>query len=171
MDCNCKKPAKTEYIGDLPVDNLDSLPEAFLAERDIINPDTGEEKLVIVRVPSAKIFGNGATMDNVTTIEPNNTIEIPENQVLAGRIVNNANYNTVELADATHKPDFIIVGKVADQLLIQSTGFIYIPNGHQYVVGADYYVGEGGLPTTDNTSGFKLFKPISSTKLVITLGQ
>lgn len=170
MNCDCDKPIKTTFIGDVPVDNLDTLPDAIIAERDVIDPATGENKIIMVRVPSQKLFGNG-TMDNVTTIEPNNTIEVPENQVLAGRIVNNGSYNVVELTTATTKPDFIIVGSLVDQLLIQSTGFIYIPNGHEYVVGVDYYSGVNGLPTTDDTSGHKLFKPISSTKLVITLGQ
>lgn len=171
MSCNCEKKAtKTKFIGDIPVDNLDSLPDAILAERDVVDPETGEHTIVMVRVPAQKLFGQG-TMDNITTIEPNNTIEIPEDMVLAGRIVNNGSYNVVELTTATSKPDFIIVGKLADQLLIQSTGFIYMPNGHQFVIGADYYSGEDGLPTTNDASGHKLFKPISSTKLVITLGQ
>lgn len=169
-DCNCNKEQTTTYIGEVAVDNLESLPDYILAERDVVEPKTGDTKIVMVRVPSQKLFGNG-TLDNVTTVEPNNTIEVPENQVLAGRIQNNGNYNVVELTTATSQPDFIITGNLADQLLIQSTGFIYIPNGHQYIVGAQYYSGEDGLPTTNDASGYKLFKPISSTKLVITLGQ
>lgn len=170
MTCDCNKKTKTEYIGNVPVDNLDPLRDAILAERDVVDQNTGETLITMVRVPAQKLFGQG-TLDNVTTIEPNNAIEVPENQVLAGRVQNNGNYNVVELTTATSQPDFIIIGKLADQLLIQSTGFIYLPNEHQYVVGAQYYSGENGLPTTDDTSGHKLFKPISSTKLVITLGQ
>lgn len=167
-DCKCKKQGiTTQYIGDMPVDNLDSLPDAILAERDIVNPATGENRTVLVRVPAQKLFGSG-TMDNVTTIEPNNEIEVPDGQVRCGKIVNNGSYNTVELTDT---PDFLIVGKLADLLLIQSTGFVYFPNGHEFIVGADYYAGADGLPTTNDELGNKIFKPISATKLVITLGQ
>lgn len=166
----CGKPIETVYLGNLPVDTLDSLPAYMLAERDVVDTNTSKTIRSITRIPAAKLFGGG-TMDNVTTIEPNNTIEVPENQVLAARIVNNASYNTVELTTATSQPDFIVIGKLADQLLIQNAGFIYIPDGHTYVIGADYYSGEDGLPTTDSASGHKIFKPISSTKLAITLGQ
>lgn len=167
---DCNKGITTTYVGEIPVDTLDSLPDYVLTERDVEDLNTGKTIRSLTRTPGAKLFGGG-NFDNVTTIEPNNTIEVPENQVLAGRIVNNGSYNTVELTNATSQPDFIILGVLGSQLLVQSTGFVYMPNGHQYVVGAQYYSGEDGMPTTDSTSGYKLFKPISSTKLVLTLGQ
>lgn len=167
---DCDKAIKTTYVGNVPVDTLDSVPDYVLTERDVEDPNTGKTIRSLTRTPGAKLFGGG-NFDNVITLEANNAIEVPENQVLAGRIVNNGSYNTVELTTASTQPDFIILGKLGDQVLIQSTGFVYMPNGHQYVVGADYYAGENGMPTTDSASGYKLFKPISSTKLVLTLGQ
>ena len=163
----CKKPLQTAYIGDIAVDNLDSLPDYILAERDVVDANTGKTIRSMVRVPGAKLFGGGTT-DNQTTIEPNNTIEVPENQVLAGKIVNNGSYNTVELSDGA--TDFLIIRNLGDLLVIQNTGFVYFPEGHQYIVGQQYYAGENGLPTTSNESGVKLFKPISTTKLAINLG-
>ncbi len=165
---DCKKPLETVYLGDIPVDTLDALPSYMLAERDIVDPNTDKTIRSITRIPAAKLFGGG-TMDNITTIEPNNTIEVPENQVLAGRIVNNGSYNTVELTSS--EADFLIVGKVGDQLLIQNSGFVYFPEGHQYIVGQLYYSGENGMPTTSPDSGYKLFRAISTTKLAIKLGQ
>lgn len=167
---NCNKPIQTTYIGEIAIDTLDSIPDYMLAERDVVDSNTGKTIRSMVRVPAAKLFGGG-TMDNVTTIEPNNTITVPEKQVLAGRVVNNGGYNTVELTTATSTPDFLIVGKLGDLLLIQNTGFVYIPEGHEYIVGQTYYSGANGLPTTATTSGHKLFKAISSTKLAILLGQ
>ena len=164
---SCNKPLQTAYIGDIAVDTLDSLPDYMIAERDVVDQKTGKTIRSMVRIPGAKLFGGG-TMDNVTTIEPNNTIEVPENQVLAGRIVNNGSYNTVELASAD--TDFLIIGNLGDQLLIQNTGFAYFPEGHQYIVGQQYYTGENGIPVTSPESGVKLFKPISTTKLAINLG-
>lgn len=166
---NCGKPIETVYLGDLPIDTLDKLPDYMLAERDVTDPNTGKTIRSITRIPAGKLFAGG-TLDNITTIEPNATIEVPENQVLAARITNNGSSNTVELTTATTEPDFLIVGKMADMLLIQNTGFVYIPEGHQYIVGAQYYSGEDGMPTTNDASGHKLFKPISSTKLAINLG-
>lgn len=167
---NCGKPLETVYLGDLPVDTLSSLPSYMLAERDVADKNTGKVVRSITRVPAERLFGGG-TLDNVTTIEPNNEIEVPENQVLCGRIVNNGSFNTVELTTASNQPDFLIIGNLADQLLIQNSGFIYIPEGHRYIVGAQYYAGENGIPTTNDASGHKVFKPISSTKLAVTLGQ
>lgn len=171
-DCNCcKKKLTTESIVDQPIDELESLPDYILAERIVINEATGNTRHVMTRVPSAKLFGSG-TMDNVTTIEPNNDeIEVGENTVLAARLVNNGSYNSVELTTDSTEPDFLIIGKLGTDLLIQSTGFVYFPNGHQYIAGQTYYSSEDGEPTTSSTSGHKLFKAISSTKLVIKLGQ
>ena len=167
---DCKKPIETMYIGDVAIDTLDSVPDYILAERDVVDPNTNKTTRSMVRVPGQKLFGSG-NLDNVTTIEPNNTISVPENQVLAGKIVNNGSYNTVELAGTSDEVDFLIVGKLTEQqLLIQNTGFVYFPNGHQYIVGQTYYSGANGVPTTA-TGGRKLFKPISTTKLAIKLGQ
>lgn len=168
-NCN-KKPLATTYIGDVAVDTLDSVPDYILAERDVVDPNTDQTVRSMVRVPGQKLFGGG-NLDNVTTIEPNNTIEVPENQVLAGRVVNNGSYNTVELTTASTTPDFLIIGTLADQLLIQNAGFVYIPEGHSYIVGQQYYSSANGLPTTSSASGHKLFKAISTTKLAINLGQ
>lgn len=165
-DCD-KKPIDVTYIGDVPVDTLDSIPDFMIAERDVVDNNTGRTVRSMVRVPGEKLFGGG-TLDNVTTIEPNNEIEIPENQVRAAKVVNNGSYNTVELAEGA--TDFLAIGKMGDLLLIQNAGFVYFPNGHQYIVGQQYYAGEGGVPTTSSASGAKLFKAISTTKLAINLG-
>ena len=94
MECN--KKIETIYAADIPVDNLDALPDYIWAERAVANENTGKIRYTPVRVPADKLFGGG-NFDNVTTIEPNNTITVPENQVRACRIVNNGSYNTVEL--------------------------------------------------------------------------
>lgn len=166
---DCKKPLATTYIGDIGIDNLDSLPDYILAERDVVDPNTDKTIRSMVRVPGAKLFGGG-TMDNVTTLEPNNTITVPESQVLSARIVNNGSYNTVELTSASSAPDFLVIGTLGDLVLVQNAGFVYIPEGHQYLVGQQYYSGEDGMPTTSSASGHKIFKPISTTKLAINLG-
>lgn len=169
MDCD-KKNLATTYIGAIPVDTLDSTPDYVLTERDVEDPNTGKIIRSMTRTPGAKLFGGGS-FDGQTVIEPNNEIEVQESQPLGARIVNNGNYNTVELSDIGQPVDFLIIRKMGTMLVIQASGFVYYPEGHQFIVGQDYWLSDSGLPTTDPTSGVKLFKPISSTKLVITLGR
>lgn len=65
-----------------------------------------------------------------------------------------------------------MLGFSTDLLLVQSTGIVNILEGHDYIVGAQYYnsTDGSGEPTTDATSGQKLFIPISKTQLAINLG-
>lgn len=167
---NCNKPLQTTYIGDVPVDNLDSVPDYMLAERDVIDPNTNQTVRTMVRVPGEKLFGGG-TLDNVTTIEPNAEIEVSEGQPIPAYVSNEGSYNIVRVADENHAPLFFVIGKLGTLLLIQNTGFIFYPNGHKYIIGQQYYLNtEDGTPTTNDASGVKLFVPISTTKLAINLG-
>lgn len=164
----CKKPVEVQYLGSLPIDDLEQLPEFFLCERDVLDPCTGNTIRSIVRVPSGKLFPQ-ANMDNVVVLEPNNTaIEIPEDQVRAIYIENAGSAYIMKYADTTHAPVALALGKLNDLVLTQNTGIVNIPNSHSYIVGAQYYVGENGEPTT-TPSDYKLFIPISSTKLAINM--
>lgn len=167
MSCNTK--VNTISIKDVPVDNLASLPDYFIAERDLPDEATGNTIATPVRVPSERIFPN-ANNDNVTGLEINNaSITVPENQVRAGYVANEPGANIVRYADASHPAVFLMLGLHTDNIMrIQNTGFVNIPEGHQYIPGATYYVGENGEPVTDSTiTGQKLFIPISDTKLAI----
>jgi len=47
---------------------------------------------------------------------------------------------------------------------------VNLPGGHDYIVDAQYYLGENGEPVTDaSITGQPLFVPISNTKLAVTL--
>lgn len=167
MSCNNK--VKTVNIADVAIDTLASLPDYFLAERDITDDATGNIVRTPVRVPSATIFPN-ANNDNVIGLAVNNTaITVPENQVRAGYIQNMPGANVMQYADATHKALFLMLGLHTDNIMrIQNAGFVIIPEGHSYIPGSTYYVGENGEPVTDSTiSGQKLFTPLSSTVLAL----
>lgn len=170
MDCN--QPVKTEYIANVPIDNLADLPDFILAERDIEDVTTGNIARTFVRVPAEKLFPNG-NYANVAAIQANNTaLDIPDNEVRAGYVANEGSANVAKYADADHAPVFLMLGFSTDLLLVQSTGIINIMEGHPYIVGAQYYAAADGSgePVTDATSGQKLFIPISSTQLAINLG-
>lgn len=170
MDCN--NPAKTEYIGNVPLDTLATLPDYILAERDVEDVTTGNIARTFVRVPAQKLFPNG-NYANVAAIQANNTaIDVPEGQVRAGYVANEGSANIVKYADENHAPIFLMLGFSTDLLLVQSTGIVNILEGHDYIVGAQYYASADGTgePVTDPTSGQKLFIPISSTQLAINIG-
>lgn len=171
MSCP-QKPIQTEYLGDLQIDSLDLLPEFLIAERDVTDPNSGDVVRALVRVPTGRLFPNG-NYDNVTTLNPNNEdIVIPENQVRAGTIVNLASVNQVQYADAEKPAHFLMIGTLAGMVLIQNCGVVNIPAGHQYIVGADYYVGENGEPTTDSSiTGQHLFYALSKTQLAVEISH
>lgn len=168
---NCNNKVETVNIGDIAIDTLASLPDYLLGERDVTDDATGVIKRTPVRVPSAKLFPN-ANNDNVIGLAVNNNaITVPENQVRAGYISNEPGALVMKYADASNHADFLMLGLHTDNIMrVQSTGFVIIPEGHQYIPSAQYYLGENGEPVTDSTiTGQKLFKPMSSTVLEINM--
>lgn len=166
----CKKSYEVQYLGDLPVDDLDNIADYFLAERDVLDPSTGNPVRSIVRVPGKKLFPN-ANMDNIVTLTANNpSITVPENQVRAVYVANENNSAIMHYATTEHPATMLAVGTMADYILAQASGFVNIPEGHGLIIGAQYYVGNDGEPVTDSAvTGQKLFIPVSSTKLLINM--
>ena len=169
---SCDNKVETVNIANVAIDTLASLPDYILAERDITDGSTGNIKRTPVRVPSAKLFPN-ANNDNVIGLAINNTaITVPENQVRAGYVENAVGANIMKYAGAGHAATFLMLGLHVDNVMrVQNTGFVNIPAGHSYIVGAQYYVGENGEPVTDaSITGQKLFIPVSGTVLAINMG-
>lgn len=166
---NCNQSVETQDISQLPVDNLISLPDYFIAERDVMQESTGNVKRSFVRVPTGKIFPHANT-DNIFGVEINNSaVEVPENQVRAVYVKNTGSAYVMDYADADHAPVMLAIGKANDQIMMcQNCGVVNIPEGHNYIVGQQYYVGEEGEPVTEE-GGAELFIPISNTQLAINL--
>lgn len=168
-DCNPK--VKTINIADVAIDNIAELPQFFLAERDVEDITTGNIVRTPVRVRSSDIFPN-ANNDNVIALAINNSgIDVPAGQVRAGYVENGVGANMIQYAGESHAAVFLMLGKHADNLMrVQNTGFVNIPEGHQYIVDAQYYLGENGQPVTDSSiTGQKLFIPVSNTKLAVNM--
>ena len=170
MKPDCAKNVEIQDIADVPIDNIETIPDYFITERDIVDPSTGNTIRSFTRTPGAKILPNG-TLDNVVAFESNNTaLVVPENQVRGVRVVNTGSADVMQYADTSHRPSMIAIGKTAGGLVLcQNCGFINIPNGHEYSIDVQYYQGDDGEPTTDSTSGFKLFKPVSRTRLAVNM--
>lgn len=173
MTCN-KKPCEqmeVQELVDLPIDNLDSLPEFLLAERAILDGATGKVMHSITRVPAQTLFPNGNNA-NIFPLDGNNpSIEIIEGQPIPAYVQNEVTHNIVYPADGTHPAQFLIVGKQGDTLLCQATGVINVLGNHQYTVGQTYYRSKtAGEVTTDaNQTGQKLFYVASQSKLIVKL--
>lgn len=158
----CNKPYTITHIADLDIDDLATIPDYFLGIRSLESPTDGSTIYTPVRVPGARVMPTG-NLANVTAITANNeALEIPENQVLAGFLDAEPGGNVMKLADENHDAMFLMIGNYTNgKMLIQTTGFLTIPNGHQYIPLQQYYLGNNGEPVTDETiTGQKLFIPL-----------
>lgn len=159
--CN-NQPYSIESVMNVDIDDLATPPDYFFGVRVITDPSTGAKFGTPVRVPGAKVMPTG-NMANVTAIDTNNpALEIPKGQVRAGYIDTQPGGNVIRLADETHAALFLMLGEYTNgRMLIQTTGFLTINEGHQYLVGVQYYLGTAGEPVTDATvTGQKLFIPL-----------
>ena len=107
---------------------------------------------------------------NVTAMNTNNTeLVVPDNQVLAGYLDAQPGGNVMRPADNTHRAMFLMIKNYTNgKMLIQTTGFLTIPAGHQYIPLQQYYLGENGQPVTDSSiTGQKLFIPLDDYTLNI----
>lgn len=169
-DCNCNKtPYTVTNISEVDIDDLATTPDYFIGVRALKSPTDGNTIYTPVRIPGARVMPTG-NLANVTALTTNNTsLEVPEGQVLAGYYNVQPGGNVMELASNAHKAMFLMIGNYTDgKMLVQTTGFLNIPKGHQYIVGTQYYLGENGQPVTDSTiTGQKLFVPLDEYTLNI----
>lgn len=167
-NCNNKK-MDVQYLGDVQIDTLADLPENLLAERVTEDELSGDTIHSLVRIPTKRIVPNG-NLDNIFLVPANNDeLEVPAGQVKAVSMAQVGSSYSVVPASDEHTTLFIMVGRDGNNVLAQNSGVINILCGHDYVLLAQYYRGEDGEPTTDSTSGEKLFIPISKTQLLVNM--
>lgn len=166
---DCNKPYTTTHISNIDIDDLATVPDYFMAVRAVEDKSTGNTIYTPVRVPGARVMPTG-NLANVTAIDTNNPeLVIPENQVRAGYIDTQPGGNIMKNAGPNNAAKFIMVDNYTNgKMLIQTTGFLNIPNGHQYDIMSQYYLGENGEPVTDSSiTGQKLFVPLDDFTLNI----
>lgn len=163
-DCSCnKKPYTVEHILDVDIDELGTPVDYFIGVRTVEDPSTGAVVASPVRVPGEKVLPTGS-MQNVVALDTNNAaLEVPTGQVLGGYYDVQPGGNVMRLAGNGHQAQFLMVANYTGQrMLVQTTGFLDIKAGHQYVVGLQYYLGADGQPVTDSSvTGQKLFVPLN----------
>lgn len=171
-DCNCnQKPYTVESIHNVDIDDLATIPDYFIGVREIADSQTGSSIMTPVRIPGERVMPTG-NLANVTALTTNNdSLKIPEGQVLAGYYEAQPGGNVMRLADDSHKAQFIMISNYTNgKMLVQTTGFLHIPKGHQYIVGQTYWLGENGQPITDKAvTGQRLFVPLDEYTLNINM--
>lgn len=168
-DCNCKKPYTVSHVSELDIDDLATVPDYFIGVRTLTSETDGNTIYTPVRVPGARVMPTG-NLANVTAMNTNNTeLVVPDNQVLAGYLDAQPGGNVMRPADNTHRAMFLMIKNYTNgKMLIQATGFLTIPAGHQYIPLQQYYLGENGQPVTDSSiTGQKLFIPLDDYTLNI----
>lgn len=158
-------------INELPIDNLESIPDYYLAVRTFPDQETGEVISTFTRVPGTKVTPTG-NLDNVFTLQgAEQIIPIPENQIIPAYVQNNGSTNQVLNAGGNNKAMFLLIGTYGNMYLCQSTGVINMVNGHKYIIGQQYYLSNTAaqVTTNPNETGQKLFIPVSQTKLLINM--
>lgn len=155
----CNKPYTITHIADLDIDDLATTPDYFLGIRAVESPTDGNTIYTPVRVPGARVMPTGNLANVIAMTSNNQALEIPEKQVLAGYYDAQPGGNIMKLADSTHAAQFLMIGNYTNgKILIQATGFLTFPQGHNYIPLQQYWLGEDGQPVTDSTiTGQKLF--------------
>ena len=165
----CNKPYTISHVSELDIDDLATIPDYFLGVRAVESPTDGDTIYTPVRIPGARVMPTG-NLANIVALTTNNpSLEIPENQVVAGYFDAQPGGNIMKPADSTHPALFLMVKNYANgKMLVQANGFLTIPAGHQYIPLSQYYLGENGTPVTDSSiTGQKLFKPLDDYTLMI----
>lgn len=166
---NCNKPYTVMHFSELDIDDLATIPDYFLGAREVPDEATGGTIYTPVRIPGARVMPT-ANLANVAAIATNNPdLTIPDNQIVAGYLDQQASSVIVRRAGAGHPARFLMLKNWANgKVLIQSTGFITYPEFHNYIVNTQYYLGDNGEPVTDSTvTGQKLFIPLDSYTLMV----
>lgn len=155
----CNKPYTITHIADLDVDDLATTPDYFLGIRAVESATDGNTIYTPVRVPGARVMPTGNLANVIAMTSNNQALEIPEKQVLAGYYDAQPGGNIMKLADSAHHAQFMMIGNYTNgKMLIQATGFLTFPQGHNYIPLQQYYLGNNGQPVTDSTiTGQKLF--------------
>lgn len=173
MTCNkCEKVCndmEVQELAELPIDDLESVPDYFLAERNVLDESTGKVLHSIVRLPGNRVLPNGGNA-NLFTLDGNNpTLQISENQPLPAYVQNEGTQNVVYPATANNPAQFFVVGTYGDLLLCQGTGIMNFLAGTDYIVGMSYYQGANAGEVSTTPNGQKLFTVLSPSKLLIKL--
>lgn len=127
------------------------------------------------RLPISRLTPGSTLQSNTYSLAGNGfNQEIPVNKVVPAYVYSTSP-NDIRVANSSDKTtlaQFLILTKDTDvtgNYIVQSSGSYTFTNGHEYIVGKDYYLGADGFPTTErpDTNAQKLFSVLDSTTIMI----
>lgn len=168
---NCNTQVGIQTVDNLPIDNLESVVDYFLAIREITDTMTGEKISTFTKLPGQRVTPDG-TLANLFSLEHNNSaLAVEEGQPLPAYVRNEGNRLVVLPADAGHKAMFLVVRIDGDYAICTNSSIIHTLGGNKYIAGAKYYLASDGSVTTDpSQTGQPLFVCLGKTKLLVNLG-
>lgn len=174
---------------DYPINNIDAedvpvwgktvLPDEgyLLMAAKQVDQQCGRALPFLYHLPINMVTPGGTFQTNTYSLPGNGyTGEWEANQVRAAYTYNNTP-NDIRLATiGEDRAQYLVLGKddaVEGNYVIQGTGFYTFVGGHNYVPGYSYYLGIGGMPTTDSTfvDGTRqhLFEVVDSSTILINI--
>lgn len=127
------------------------------------------------RLPISRLTPGSTLQSNTYSLAGNGfNQEIPVNKVVPAYVYSTSP-NDIRVANSSDKTtlaQFLVLTKDTDvtgNYIVQSSGSYTFANGHEYIVGKDYYLGADGFPTTErpDTNAQKLFSVLDSTTIMI----
>lgn len=129
------------------------------------------------RLPISRLTPGSTFQSNTYSLAGNGfNQEIPVNKVVPAYVYSTSP-NDIRVANSSDKTtlaQFLVLAKDTDvtgNYIVQSSGSYTFTNGHEYIVGKDYYLGADGFPTTErpDTNAQKLFSVLDSMTIMIDL--
>lgn len=152
-------------VSEIEVDLTPNMPDFLFGINTVLNEQTGNVMSQPVRVPGNKVIPRSVGEFPLET--NNDTLTVPDLQVVACYILNTGRQNQIVQATAAHAPIFLVSSIDGAVAKCQNTGVLNMPGGHDYTIGMQYYFSDGEIST--NSSNQPLFVPISEYQLLINM--
>lgn len=154
---------------DMEIDQFESAPDYFFTIRVKKDKD-GHPYYQPMLTPGATVIPY-QNMANRRSLPSNNAgLKVEPGQVVPAYMENNGSGFIIRAADANHPAQFIVLSVDEEGAAIcQNAGWVDMPVGHQYIVGANYYrsKNEGEVTTDPDETGQYLFTPVGRFTLAL----
>lgn len=157
-------------ISQIPVDEFESAPDYFMTIRTKGDKTDGSVAYQPMLTPGASVLPS-QNMANIQLLPTNNpALKVEPGNVLPAYVENNAAQTVIHAADESHPAQFLVLDVLDNGMAkCQNCGWVRMPVGHKYVIGANYYrsTKEGELTTDPSQTGQYLFTPVGRFTLAL----
>lgn len=157
-------------IGQLPVDEFESAPDYFMTIRTKEDKMDGSVAYQPMLTPGASVLPS-QNMANIQLLPTNNpALKVEPGNVLPAYVENNATQTVIHAADENHPAQFLVLDVLDNGMAkCQNCGWVRMPVGHKYIIGANYYRSdkEGEITTDPGQTGQYLFTPVGRFTLAL----